>query len=258
MSKWKKEHVVDHKFDYLDVDTFRKFTFWNLVKFTMMYAKIMHDLLIFTADIASMLLLFYGSIGLIQPAIPISVTKWIYLFCVVSRLLLLIVDAQKTRRILRGGDISLAYTTTLAYRYYSLQDYSYFCLFQNIDNLQKSKDRLALYVYFRLKGWLRLLLAEAPRQIINVMTLISFYSINGSFPTFSNGNFLTNCAIVLISFSVLNFMFSLAHIAVAVLMYVCLISSIRGNLKEYCCHKIDKRYGKSVWFEKLTTLELAN
>ena len=31
-------------------------------------------------------------------------------------------------------------------------------------------------------------------------------------------------------------------LAIAAVMYVPLLCYIQGNLKEYCCHKIDKRY----------------
>lgn len=58
--------------------------------------------------------------------------------------------------------------------YYSLKSYDHFCFFSNINNSKKKKDDFAFFVFFTFKGWKRLLLADAPRQVINGLTLYSF------------------------------------------------------------------------------------
>jgi len=42
-------------------------------------------------------------------------------------------------------------------------------------------------------------------------------------------------------FTVFMFAMSLIMLLTAVVVYIPLVSHIQGNLKEYCCHKIDKR-----------------
>jgi hypothetical protein len=44
------------------------------------------------------------------------------------------------------------------------------------------------------------------------------------------------------AFSVLMFAFSFIMVCAATLVYIPLLCHIQGNLKEYCCHKVDKRY----------------
>lgn len=58
--------------------------------------------------------------------------------------------------------------------YYSIKSYDHFCFFSQINNSKKKKDDFAFFVFFTFKGWKRLLLADAPRQVINGLTLYSF------------------------------------------------------------------------------------
>ena len=45
----------------------------------------------------------------------------------------------------------------------------------------------------------------------------------------------------LMAFTVLIWMIGFIKLIVAIMIYLPLLNRIRGNLKEYCCHKIDKR-----------------
>lgn len=51
---------------------------------------------------------------------------------------------------------------------------------------------------------------------------------------------VTNILLVTIVFTVLIFVGSLLLLIAAAIFYIPLLCSIRGNLKEYCCHKVDK------------------
>jgi hypothetical protein len=55
-----------------------------------------------------------------------------------------------------------------------MKSYDHFCFFSQINNSKKKKDDFAFFVFFTFKGWKRLLLADAPRQVINGITLYSF------------------------------------------------------------------------------------
>lgn len=99
-------------------------------------------------------------------------------------------------------------------------------------------------------GWKRLLLAEAPRQVVNAVTL---YAIAAK--DFSNGlnvsvqsgidslgsNDMQRVMTGTMLFSFVVFFISFVMVCIASIMYIPLLCHIRGNLKEYCCHKIDKR-----------------
>jgi hypothetical protein len=96
--------------------------------------------------------------------------------------------------------------------------------------------------------WKRLLLADGPRQTINALTLYSFIAAKSHEPGrwwtlskyFSKDDMVTNSLLVSIIFTVSVFVGSLLLLILAAIFYVPLLCYIQGNLKEYCCHKVDK------------------
>ncbi|KAJ1564230.1 hypothetical protein HK096_009021 [Nowakowskiella sp. JEL0078] len=202
--------------------------------------------------------------------IPSDTRPWIILASIMLSFVLLFIDWKKAATIIRSQDISYAFTSTIVNRYYVLKSYPHFCFFKAIKDQRNLSDRLAFFVFFAFKGWKRLLLAELPRQILNALSLIdvlvsfrkkagnsgqivvktytdnqaidvyistwvtlfqqSQQNLSVQFPTFLLQTFTV--AIWLISFTILLFAF---------LCYLPLLWKIRGNLKEYCVHKIDKR-----------------
>src|SRR5271170_3348307 len=95
-------------------------------------------------------------------------------------------------------------------------------------------------------GWKRLLLAEGPRQVLNAITLYSVAKDqNFSFDVHVYQQIYTTVQGVVMSFMLLTvaiWALSFIRLFVAGLLYwPLLVCHIRGNLKEYCCHKVDKR-----------------
>lgn len=98
-------------------------------------------------------------------------------------------------------------------------------------------------------GWKRILLAEAPRQVINVVTLITilpkWIKINDGVTIVNTGLGKTLMQQIMTGtmiFSTFVFAISFILIVIAAIIYIPLLCHIRGNLKEYCCHKVDKRF----------------
>jgi hypothetical protein len=94
--------------------------------------------------------------------------------------------------------------------------------------------------------WKKLLLAEAPRQVINVVTLKTIMPkwVRSGFDL-ENENLgnttiqrVMTCTMI---FSTFVFAISFILLCVAAVIYIPVLCHIRGNLKEYCCHKVDKR-----------------
>ena len=65
---------------------------------------------------------------------------------------LLIFEWRKARKVIRSRDISYAFTSTIAYRYYAIRSFPHFCFFNQIQNSRKTVDVLAFYVFFVFKG----------------------------------------------------------------------------------------------------------
>ncbi|CAG8784688.1 9339_t:CDS:2, partial [Acaulospora morrowiae] len=204
------------------------------------------SVLVYIADMwtAGILLIFDRWSTSIRPPIPFFISKWIYVICIFISFFLLALDIKKARNIIKSGDISYAFTNTVAYRFHTMRSYSHFCFFSKINNSKKKVDEIAFFVFFTFKGWKRIIFAEAPRQVIVAVTLYSIVQANKSRNYFDIDEYgsgmvqrLTTASMV---FSLLIFVASASMFVFAFLLYIPLLCQIRGNLKEYCCHKIDK------------------
>ncbi|KAI8384995.1 uncharacterized protein BYT42DRAFT_564317 [Radiomyces spectabilis] len=248
--KWKREVVQDHKFDFVDLDEFYDPSCRTHIGHLFVYVLAIKSFLVYVADLWSgVSLLVIGHQDNVDPAIPTEVSKWVFLSAIIISFILLFWDAIKARRIIASRDIAYAFTSVMVNRYYSIKDYQYYCLFTRISRSRKTSDDLAFFIFFTLKGWKRLLLAEAPRQIINVVTLQSlipqWIELNQGKVTLHNtvlGHSIVQQLMTgTMLFSVIVFAISFILVLAAAVLYIPLLCHIRGNLKEYCCHKVDKR-----------------
>ncbi|KAF9435289.1 hypothetical protein BGZ76_006566 [Entomortierella beljakovae] len=113
-------------------------------------------------------------------------------------------------------------------------------------------DDVAFFCFFTFRNWKRLILADAPRQVINATILYQTFrghpfnfEPDGVFDWNSvvpgSNVLLKKISLGAMIFTVFMFIISLLQLIAAVILYIPLVSHIQGNLKEYCCHKIDKR-----------------
>lgn len=260
--KWKREVVPDHKFDFVDTKEFHSQAIGIQLQYTWLYVLVVKSFLVYISDIYTATTMLtssnwsnkiYSSCkeknGCV--AIPFGVAKWLFVGCIIFSFLLLAYEARKAKKIIASRDISFAFTNIMAQNYYSLRSYDHFCFFCHINDSTKKKDDLAFFIFFTFKEWKRLLLADGPRQTINALTLYSFYLAKSSEPgpwwqiskymQWDSKDMVTDVLLVSMTFTVLIFIGSLLLLIVAAILYVPLLCYIRGNLKEYCCHKVDKR-----------------
>ncbi|KAJ3490077.1 hypothetical protein NLI96_g1696 [Meripilus lineatus] len=185
--------------------------------------------------------------------IPFTIGKWLFFGCIIFSFLLLAYEARKAKKIIASRDISYAFTNVMANNYYSLRSYDHFCFFNHISNSTKRMDDFAFFVFFTFKSWKRLLLADGPRQSINALTLYAFYlSKEGKgewydiSKYFAGNDLVTTALTISTAFTVLVFAGSLLLLITAGVCYIPLLCHIQGNLKEYCCHKVDKRISEII------------
>jgi hypothetical protein len=258
-AKWKREEVPDHKFDFIDVRDYYSNTFFMRLKYLWLYIMVGKSIAVYIADVYTAVTLlalnhFNGNVySRVADHIPFDYCKWIFSGCIIFSFLLLAYEAHKSRSVVRSRDISYAYTNVMANNYYSLRSYDHFCFFNQINNSKKKKDEFAFFIFFTFKGWKRLLVADGPRQVINALTLFwiasaSHWSANLS--DYYEGNYFTAIMLLTMMFTVVIFAGSALMLALASAMYIPLICYIQGNLKDYCCHKIDKRISELVQKKK--------
>lgn len=261
---WKREIVPDHKFDFIDTREFTDNGFLMRLKYLWLYIIILKSFLVYLSDIftaTTMLTTSTWSNQIFNDCqhqdgcfyIPFNVGKWLFVGCIIFGFLLLAYEARKSKKIIASRDISYAFTNVMANHYYSLRSYDHFCFFDHISNSTKKKDDFAFFIFFTFKSWKRLLLSDGPRQTINALTLYSIYlakNNKGSWYDVSKyfaGNSLSTSALTVSTFfTFVIFAGSLLLLIMAGIFYIPLLCYIQGNLKEYVCHKVDKRIAEVI------------
>jgi len=264
--KWKREVVQDHKFDFVDIRDFHSTSCGLRLRYVWLYILVIKSFLVYVSDLftaVTMLSTNNWSNQIFESCpqsetngcvfIPFTIAKWLFVGCILFGFLLLAYESRKTKKIIASRDISYAFTNIMANNYYSLRSYDHFCFFAHINDSTKTTDNFAFFIFFTFKDWKRLLLADGPRQAINALTLYAIYlsqkdSPGGfwDFKRFTNGSLITTALLITITFTVTIFAGSLLLLITAAICYIPLLCYIRGNLKEYCCHKVDKRIAEIV------------
>lgn len=264
---WKREAVLDHKFDFVDVREFTDNGFGMRMKYLWLYVVVLKSFLVYVSDIftaVTMLTTDGWSNETLESCehqqnsnclnISFSVGKWIFVGCIIFSFLLLAYEARKSKKIVASRDISYAFTNIMAQHYYSLRSYDHFCFFDHLSNSTKRSDDFAFWIFFTFKTWKQLLLADGPRQTINAITLYEFYQSKADDGDWydvekyfrGNKNISTSILTVTTLFTVVIFLFGLVQLILAGIAYVPWLCYIRGNLKEYVCHKVDKRIAEVI------------
>ncbi|ORX98150.1 hypothetical protein K493DRAFT_214713 [Basidiobolus meristosporus CBS 931.73] len=245
-AKWKREVINDHKFDFVDVDEFYEDHFATKFKYCFIFLFTIKSILIYVLDIyTAVMLIFFNSwtSDINKDLEKLSYIRWIFVGSIAASYVLLFLEISKARAVILSGDISFTFTSIIANRYYTLRSYAHYCFFNQIHNQKRFKDELAFFVFFALKGWKRMFFAEAARRFVNGYTL--FFSIKGNV-SHLNTWYLDlpidkKISLVTMGVPCLLFIVSAIKTIFAAILYIPLVCEIRGNLKEYCCHKIDKR-----------------
>lgn len=127
-----------------------------------MYLLIIKGFLVYVADLwtaVSLLVIGNSSINA-DASIPPDVAKWIFLGAIMISFIILFWEIRKARITIASRDISLAFFNEIANRWYSVNDYKYFCLFRKINSSRKQIDSIAFFVFFTLKGYIRMIILE--------------------------------------------------------------------------------------------------
>ncbi|KAG0203944.1 hypothetical protein BGX28_003946 [Mortierella sp. GBA30] len=250
--KWKTEVVPSHTFEFINIPDFHNDSFWAHIRYSWVWIMFLKAILVVCGDIWTCTVLIVSgstwSISSIKLAIDISIARWIFTGCILLSFLLLAIEIKKANRVIKSQDVSYAVSNKIVSEFYCLQKYDYFCFIEKIRNSSKLHDKLSFFVFFQLKGW-KFLVVQAPRQVINIMTLVAFMGAVGfdivnlgdlgqRFPHLSSADLFTFCVMV---FTSLMFIGSVLATVAAVVLWIPLVAKVQGNLKEYVCHKMDKR-----------------
>lgn len=222
------------------------------------------------------LLAFNRWAGQIQPEVPLKYSRWIFAGCIIFSFVLLIYRWVRALKVMRGGKVAKSYLDPLAVRVECIRmgkeghGWKRFLVFAELTKSRKGADYVALFAYYSFEAWLRILIAEGPRVVINGITLYAYAEANivpkgdhntplGQSPFvqfWKNFGYLAEkdqlqmaiiCGMI---WTCLIWIFSALSLLISVILYFIFlwhhIPSDAGGLSGYCRTKVNRRMERIV------------
>ncbi|KAF2136029.1 uncharacterized protein K452DRAFT_203902, partial [Aplosporella prunicola CBS 121167] len=273
-----RSELEEQKWDYITLTDFRTSSTKAKLSYVWLWCLSAIAIAVYVADTftAVNLLAFNKWSSQVDPAIKVSISKWIFTGCIMFSWVLCIFEWVRAMRVIRGGNVADSYLDPLAATLQSSRIYSgghgwrRFLVFAELTKSKKGSDYLALFVYFQFKGAVRVILAEGPRQVVNAMTLWAVMKANillegkhaATGSTSAIDQFWNNVealaeqdkqqAVILgsMAFTLVIWVFSALSLFLAAVTYVVFlwhyVPSKDGSLSNYCRRKVDKRLERIV------------
>jgi len=268
---WKREEILDHSFSLINVNDYLNKSLTMKIKYLWIFFVVFKTVLVYMSDLYLLFQSlrkkymigedckenlqqkyhFFCEIGDIS-IFDVNIVKilmdnmfFLLLFSISVTYILSFLEFKKAQKIIKSQDISFAFTNLVAYRYYCIKSYAYYCFFQLIQDHKKPSDDIAFFVFFTFKGWKRFMFADSPRRILNFIILINSLSeLCGK--NWNTSEHSAWFAFITSTFILSSWLITGISLLIAFIIYIPLLTVIQGNLKEYCCHKIDKRIGEII------------
>ncbi|KAI0407165.1 hypothetical protein F4802DRAFT_605676 [Xylaria palmicola] len=261
----------EQKWDAISLRDFKSSSVFAYLAYGYLFFSIILSLAVYGVDIftAINLLAFNQWSSSIQPTQLLSFdqTKWIFAGTIIASFVNLIFEHFRAWRVMKRGSVAECYLDNLAVRLESVrfgkgQGWRRFLVFAELTKSKKGAEYVALFSYFSLQSWIRVLVCSAPRQVVNALTLYGVYRLNltptndSSFAS-TIGDFFskiqaladenTRQAVILsgMLFTLVIWVFSFLFLLLGVFFYVFFlwhyIPRQDGGLHGYCERKANKR-----------------
>lgn len=205
-----------------------------------------------------------------EEIIDFQVARIIFCACILVSFILLGIDWFIAVKVMKTDGVAEAYLNVIAVRWNCIwggkgkgdSGWKRFLVFSKLTSSRGFHDYIALFTYFSFKGWLRIIVAEGPRVVINALTFISVFKLQTLVKdkNASEGfdKFWTNVSelykddkmqvIVLgtMAFTTLLWALAILRLLLASILYGCFLWHAMGegnNLRGYCKERIDTRMG---------------
>ncbi|PKX98367.1 uncharacterized protein P174DRAFT_426669 [Aspergillus novofumigatus IBT 16806] len=263
----------EEKWDSVNLDDFKSESCLTPFSYFLVYVFLLVSLAVYGVDTftAVNLLAFSRWAGSIEPAIPFTVSRWIFAVCIIISFVLLFLRWLHAIRAMRSGSIARSYLDPLAARVQSIRmgrrgrGWRRFLVFAELTKSKKGAEYVALFAYFSFESWMNTVFADGPRQVVNAITLYSVMKMDllpggehsvdddkaGIIQFFENFKILAEdnnqrtvvlCGML---FTLVIWVLSILKLASAVILYLIFlfhhIPSEDGSLKVYCRRKINTR-----------------
>lgn len=250
INKYKLDHST---FDLIDVDKFHNTNWSTVFGYIWCWILIFLSWILLGVDIYTCLniLVFHKwSTDDYQPY-AYSIAKWIFTGCIIFQFVLLFYHWLWAIHTYRTRNIALAYVNNIAKILYTVKSYNFHCLFSKIEQ-DTFFDWSCFLCYNELDNALQILVADAPRQVINILTL-RYYATDGDLSNDIIANIKKIAELNLRLSIILSFMcLSVAIFAIfffkfvlGMLFYLPVVYKLRGkgfkSLKRYCCKIVNDK-----------------
>lgn len=264
----------EQKWDYINLNDFKNTGCGTAFAYAYVWFMLLVSLAVYGVDTftAVNLLVFNKWSGEIEPVIDFDISKWIFSICIIASFINLGFEHVRAWRVMRRGNIAECYLDSLAVRLESIRlgkgrGFKRFLVFAELTKSKQGAEYIALFTYFSLQSWIRVLLCSGPRQVINALTLYSVYNAKLSSQDAANvgegfleffrkiGALATESyqqALILsgMVFTLVVWVFSALFLLIAVLLYVFFlwqwIPKADGGLAGYCERKVNNTLTKVV------------
>ncbi|KAH6608600.1 hypothetical protein Trco_001946 [Trichoderma cornu-damae] len=257
---------TDQKWDYINLSDFRAKGCGAVFAYITLWIGLIISLAVYGVDTftAVQLLVFNRWSSEIEPAIPFSVSKWIFSICIILSFVNLGFEWIRAARKIKRGNVAEVYLDSLAVRWESIrlgsgQGFKRFLVFTELTKSKKGAEYIALFTYFGFQSWIRVIFCTSPRQVVNALTLRSVYmaklavtsdSVEGSISAFFDKiktlaqQDLRQAAILGgMCFTVVIWVFSALYLISSAFFYVFFLSHwiprSDGGLTGYCDRKVN-------------------
>lgn len=205
--------VEKSTFDIVRVGEFHNYRCGTLISYLWVWTLIALKLAILGSDTYTCIcILVYKRWGTGDYQVyEYNIAKWIFTGCIGFRFLLLIWQLSWAIHIYRRKNIALAYLNNYTRLMYGVR-YKYQCVFHDIE-LGATLPWATFFVYYELDNALEVLVADAPRTVINVMTLKN-YAVGSS-----HSNVLENIRDIAVNNTKLSIILSIMLCSVIIFLF---------------------------------------
>lgn len=247
ISKYKLDHST---FDLIDVDRFHNTNWSTVFGYMWVWILVFLSWILMGIDIYTCLniLVFHRWSTDDYKPYAYSVAKWIFTGCIIFQFVLIVYHWIWAIHTYRTKNIALVYVNFIAKTWYSIRSYNYYCLFHKIER-DNFFEWACFLTYNELDNALQVLVADTPRQVINILTL-RYYATDGSESNDIIANIreiaTTNITLsVILSFmcvSVIIWSIFFFRFCLGMLFYLPVYAKLRKrgykSLKKYCCDSV--------------------
>ncbi|OAA61110.1 hypothetical protein SPI_05134 [Niveomyces insectorum RCEF 264] len=173
----------EQKWDYITLNDFKSTSCFTPLAYGYLYFSLILSVAVYAVDTftAVNLLVFNKWSSEFNPTISFTAAKWIFSVCIILSIVNLLYEHIRAQTIMRRGSVAECYLDNLAVRLESVRwgkgnGWKRFLVFAELTKSKKGAEYIALFTFFNLQSWIRVLLCSGPRQVVNALTLYSVYN----------------------------------------------------------------------------------